>query len=125
MTLHEAILPVELTNGNDGRGGRWFKSSTRRKALERDLRFLGQSRKPFQCLVDVQITRILGKGQRLWDADSIGRGSAKELIDALVALGWFHDDGPTHIRHCDYRQDATRREIGPAVKVVVRIAESP
>lgn len=122
MTLHGSILPIDLTNGNDGRGGRWFRSSVRRKAVERDLFILGHSRKPFKQKVDIVVTRILGPGQRLWDADSIGRGSAKELIDALVALGWFHDDGPAHIRHCDYRQDATRRDIGPAVKVVVRVA---
>ena len=33
------------------------------------------------------VNRMLGPNQWKWDADSVLRGSAKELIDALVAVG--------------------------------------
>ena len=55
-----------------------------------------------------EMIRLLGKGQRLWDYDSIGRGSAKELLDAVVATGWFVDDGPQWITGCRYDQDADK-----------------
>jgi hypothetical protein len=85
-------LPIELTNGNDGRGNKWFKSSVLRKKLEQQLKMLGYNRKPFDIPVVVRVTRMLAKGQRFWDSSSCGRGNWKELEDALVAIGWFHDD---------------------------------
>lgn len=42
-----AVLPIELTNGNDGRGSKWFSSAKTRKQIERNLRVLGHKRKPF------------------------------------------------------------------------------
>lgn len=116
--LHIVILPIELTNGNDGRGSKWFSSAKARKTIEATLH--AHRRTPFTVPVHLTLTRILGAGQRLWDNDSIGRGNAKELIDSLVALGWFHDDKPKWIFGVDYRQDDKRRSLGPAVEVVVR-----
>ena len=113
----DLILPVELTNGNDGRGSKWFSSAKVRKRFERDL--VDYRREPFDQPTRLTVTRILGPNQRLWDNDSIGRGNAKELIDALVALGWWHDDKPKWITSVDYRQDDSRREIGPAVRMEV------
>jgi len=115
--LLRELLPVKLTNGNDGRGSRWFKADKRRKAIVKQL--AGLKREPFSDPVRVVLTRVLGKGERLWDADSVGRGNAKELIDSLVELGWWVDDGPKFIRECDYRQDANRRDDGSAVLVEV------
>jgi hypothetical protein len=111
------MLPIELTNGNDGRGSKWFRSSARRKIIARTL--ANERRTPFAFPVAIQIIRVLGAGQRLWDADSVGRGNAKELVDSLVELGWFYDDGPKWITHCDYRQDASQRKIGPVTVVNV------
>lgn len=117
--LIDVVLPIELVNGNDGRGSKWFRSSTVRKKIEQLIRQLGLCRVPFDCEVQLRITRILGKRQQIWDADSIGRGNAKELVDALVACGWFHDDGPKYITACDYRQDKSQRDAGPAVRIQV------
>jgi hypothetical protein len=111
------MLPIELTNGNDGRGSKWFRSSSRRKIIARTL--ANERRTPFAFPVAIRLTRILGPGQRLWDADSVGRGNAKELVDSLVELGWFRDDGPKQITHCDYRQDASQRINGPSVLIEV------
>lgn len=114
-------LPVKLTNGNDGRGSRWFRSSVRRKKYMRELADF--KRKPFEHPTRIVITRILGPNERLWDADSIGRGNAKEIIDSLVKLGWWHDDGPKFIATCDYRQDTTQREQGPAVRIDIYMVD--
>jgi hypothetical protein len=117
--LLDVTLPIELTNGNDGRGSRWFKSSNVRKKLEATLRTLGLARTPFDHPVRVLVIRIVGKGQRLWDASSVGRGNWKELEDAMVVCGWFVDDGPKWIKSVNFYQDDTQRHVGPAVRVVV------
>lgn len=76
-------------------------------------------RDPFEFPVKVTLTRILGPNQRLWDADSVLRGNAKQLIDSLVAIGWFYDDSMKYIVQVVGDQDATQRENGPAVLIEV------
>lgn len=119
MLLRKETLPIELTNGNDGRGSKWFSSAKNRKEYEAAMRSRGFCRVPFSGPVRVHVTRILGKGQKLWDSSSIGRGNWKEIEDALVAVGWFVDDGPKYITETRFFQDDTRREIGPVVEVEV------
>ena len=116
-------LPVELKNNNTGRGHAHWQSTKQRKLYEQQLRTSGFIRKPFDETVDLVVCRILGKRQRLWDADSVLRGSAKELIDSLVACGWFHDDGAKWIRNCVGIQDDSRKHEGPAVVVTVMSIE--
>jgi len=118
--LLRIILPVELTNGNDGRGYAWQRSASRRKKLAKQLS--RHRRVPFSVPVVVEVTRILGKGQRLWDSSSVGRGNWKEIEDTLVELGWFIDDGPKWIVQTIFGQDSNRREEGPAVEIVVKKA---
>jgi len=112
-------LPVELTNGNDGRGSRWFSSKDVRNKIEAMLRKMGFVSTPFRFPVIVHVTRIVGKSQRLWDSSSPGRGNWKEIEDAMVACGWFVDDGPKWIYETRFFQDANRKEEGPAVVVEV------
>lgn len=113
-------LPIELTNGNDGRGNKWFKSARVRDKIEEMLRQGGfVPNEPVEGLCAVRITRILGKGQRLWDADSILRGNSKELLDALVAVGWFVDDSPKYIAEVVGCQDASQRGLGASIKIEV------
>lgn len=113
-------IPFELTNGNDGRGNKWFSSANLRKQFESDLRKLRMVRTPYPFPVKVEVWRVLGKGQRLWDYDSIGRGNAKEIFDALVACGWFHDDSPRYITGVVYEQDISRRKQGPFIEIVIK-----
>jgi hypothetical protein len=115
----KTILPIELTNGNDGRGSKWFSSAKVRKQVEQVLRAEGFEREPFEYPVIVHVTRIIGKNQRLWDSSSIGRGNWKEIEDALVVLGWFHDDCPKWIRETRFFQDDSRRSEGPSIEVEI------
>lgn len=117
--LLDVTIPIELTNGNDGRGSKWFNSAKVRKQVEATLRTLGLVRTPFDVPVRVTVIRILGKGQRLWDHSSTGRGNWKEIEDAMVVCGWFHDDGPKWIRSVGFFQDDSQRSVGPAVRVVI------
>jgi hypothetical protein len=125
MQEHKPIatvtLPLDLTNGNDGRGSKWFSSAKVRNDVERTLRVLGFAKQehPFSIKVGLTITRVLGKGQRLWDMSSIGRGNWKEIEDALVVLRWFVDDSPKYIGRVDFRQDDSRRGEGPCIVMEV------
>ena len=120
MNYQETIqLPFELKNKNDGQGHHWGATAAARKKFEKDLFKLRMIRSPFLFPVKLTITRGLGKGQKLWDNDSIGRGNAKQLIDALVASGWFCDDSPKYITDVDYRQDECRRSSGPFIEVTI------
>ena len=113
------VLPFELTNGNTGRGGKWFNSAKIRKQLEMQLRSIYPKRKPFDFPVVVHVTRVLGKGQRLWDSSSIGRGNWKEIEDAMVAIGFFHDDSPKFITETRFFQDPDRKSLGPVIEVEI------
>ena len=111
------ILPVELINRNDGQGHSWHRTASQKLTIQRKLR--GFKRKPFSFRVDVVMTRILKRRQKLLDPDSLGRGNAKQIVDVLTKLGWWHDDSAKHIGAFDYRQDATQRASGPIVKIEV------
>ena len=123
MLLHSAVLPIELTNGNEGRSKKWFNSANQRNQYFLTLQLLGFGRKPFAERVDVLVTRIYGAGQKPWDASSIGRGNWKEIEDSLVQLGWWHDDSSKWIRHCDFRQRADRGEKPSVLVEVFQIEE--
>jgi len=84
--IFEAILDIELTNGNDGRQKSWYKPAKERKFFESLLVARGLRRKPFNGPVVVVVTRILGQGQRLWDSSSGLRGNYKELEDNLKSM---------------------------------------
>lgn len=117
--LLDMTIPIELTNRNDGQGHAWYRTSQARDDIEYTLRNLKLTRTPFDCRVIVRLTRILGKRQSLIDHDSGLRGNSKQLIDALVACGWFHDDKPKHIANVLFQQDDSQRQNGPATRIEV------
>jgi len=118
--LASCQINLELTNGNEGRQKSWYKPNEFRRKVERYLRAQDLHRPtPLADTVDVEITRILGPKQKLWDVDSFFRGNTKELIDALVACRWFDDDSPKYIRSVRGIQDATQRADGPAIIIEV------
>lgn len=113
-------LPIELTNGNEGRKKHWAPAAERRREYERiiSLKYPRPTPAPTPCRIT--ITRVLGPKQSKFDADSLGRGNAKELIDAIVATGFLPDDGPRHVHEVTYRQDATRRSSGPSTEITIQ-----
>lgn len=126
VVLDSILLPIKLTNANEGQSKSWYKAANTRKKYERLLRFLHYRRKanaikpkPYPFPVVVRVTRILGAGERLWDSSSILRGSYKQLEDTLVCLNWFQDDSPRWIRQTIALQDATQRNKGPAVLIEI------
>lgn len=116
----EIYIPFELRNFNDGRGYHWRRRIRDRRLAASILRTMGRiPAEPIQGPVRITITRVLGKHQQLWDQDSVLRGNAKELIDALVAVGWLVDDGPRVVTEAIGQQDATRRDEGPATHILI------
>lgn len=93
--IHSARLGIELTNGNNGRGRKWFSSAKTRKLFE--AKFAHLKRPTFEHVVSLRVTRVMGPKQRPWDADSWQRGNLKEIIDSLVGIGWFYDDSRKYI----------------------------
>jgi len=107
--LLDLVLPVRLSNDNDGQRRHWSKSARRRKELGLQVRAWFPHVQPFPFPVRVTVTRVLGKGERLWDHDSVGRGNAKQLIDSFKACGLIVNDDPRWIAAVAYAQDATDR----------------
>ena len=109
--LIDEIIDIELTNSNTGRGHHWGMSATRRKKYELYLRHAGlDTIKTLEEPVVVEVTRYLGPRQSKWDSSSGLRGNYKEIEDALVAVGWFHDDGYKWIVETRFLQNASNRQ---------------
>ena len=117
--IHSAVINLNLTNSNDGQGHAGYRTAAVKKAISAELVRKAMHRQPFDFPVRLKITRILGPKQRLFDYDSVLRGSAKQLIDCLTDAGWWHDDGPKFITSVIGDQDATQRKNGPAVLIEV------
>jgi hypothetical protein len=122
----------ELNNGNQGRSKHWSSAHRERqswrKALDTaivipangaELAFYDHVESPPSHKQGLVVRRVLGTRQRYWDADSVLRGSAKELIDSLVESGVAYDDNIQHITWVLGDQDADRRTIGPFTEVEV------
>lgn len=120
--LAKLVLPIELTNGNDGRGCRWFNSANVRKKIEKTLREMNLVCEPFDFPVSVHVTRLIPKGGRAWDTSSIGRGNWKEIEDAMTACGWWVDDSPKWITETRFFQRKSA-DGKPAIEVSIFSAE--
>jgi hypothetical protein len=115
--LLDIVLPIELSNRNDGQGHSLWRTVKDKKRFIQTLS--AYKRQPFTIPTFVVVTRLLGGKQRLWDCDSGFRGSWKQLQDALVESGWWYDDGPEYITGIFFRQDARYRSADPAVRIQI------
>ena len=133
--LFTMTVNKKMSNSNNGQSRHWSSSHKDKKeflravegswseadghmALTLDDLFsqvIGQS--GLTELVDIKIERVLGKGERLWDADSVMRGSAKQLLDSIVDCGILVDDNSKAVRMALGAQDASDRTQGPAVRI--------
>lgn len=118
----EFTLPVRLTNDNNGQKRHWGRSARRRTELGLQIKAWFPLLKPIPFPVRVSVIRVLGKGDRLWDEDSIGRGNAKQLIDALRKAGMFVNDDPRWIVSVPYSQDSSDRREYPRVRIRIERA---
>ena len=109
---------VDLKNDNNGQGHGWKRTAQRRESIESEIRAAGHVRAPFEFKVRLVVMRVLGKRQKLWDDDSVLRGSAKQLIDSLVACGWFVDDKPKWLK-VDQTQWVPQIRENPSVTIQV------
>lgn len=115
------FLPVPLSNNNGGQTRHWSAANKQKHIFANVFRQLRLKAVPPPYRQRVTITRILGKGERLWDADSVLRGNAKQLVDAMVDAGYFTDDGPKYVAECFGKQDDTDRKNGPAIRVEIEV----
>jgi len=118
----------KLKNNNNGQTKHWSSSAAERKRwmkaldsadveTETGLHFSVREfidevlcGEPVQQRVGIQVERCLGPRERHWDADSILRGSAKQLIDSLVEVGFLTDDNTQHIVWAVGTQSSERSE---------------
>lgn len=120
---YRIVIDRELKNGNNGQTKHWSNSHKERKGWSEAIKdayaiSLNGTEFPLDAFLScaapegtqgLVITRVLGKGQRLWDADSVLRGSAKQLVDSLVEAGVARDDCPKYIEFVVGLQDASQR----------------
>ena len=128
-------IDKKLSNGNTGRTKHWSQAHRTRDEWRRkvadcwgqmpngveahgdDLIECAFSHIPANAKVGIEITRHLGKGERLWDPDSILRGSAKELLDSIVEAGYIKDDSARYVAWVIGLQDDSDRVAGPFTSV--------
>jgi hypothetical protein len=67
--------------------------------------------------VVIEITRVLAAREREYDEDNLRYGSAKQIVDAFVRLGWARDDNPSAITVVYRQLKETPRPKTPLVTV--------
>ncbi len=127
-------INAELKNNNNGQTKHWSTAHRDKKTMFKALQngfilYPGDGNiglpkfqremmlEPFTQIVDVTVKRILGKGQRLFDPDSITRGNCKQLIDAICDAGILKDDSSRHIGRVLGLQCDQQRERGPYIEI--------
>lgn len=101
----EAFVPLPLRSANHFSERHWSARYRERREWELALRAVLGRPRPFARPVAVTLTRVLGRGERPYDAGNLEGGSAKQLVDALVRLGWLPDDSPRRVRRLACLQD--------------------
>ncbi len=140
--LFTLTVDKELKNNNVGRSAHWSSAHKQKKEWTNALKkadvvtesglalplqaFIEEvlNGQPVQQKVGIVFKRVLGKRQRMFDSDSILRGNAKELLDAVVDSGLLVDDNVKHVAWCIGLQDDKRKDQGPSVELLFYGAEA-
>jgi hypothetical protein len=115
----EGQIPRKLLSGQQLNGGHWHKRQKDRKIWFTEIAILfgsppvGYTPKK----VVIEITRVLAAREREYDEDNLRYGSAKQIVDAFVRLGWARDDNPSAITVVYRQLKETPRPKTPLVKV--------
>ena len=121
---YQIVIDRELKNGNNGQTKHWSSSHREREKWAESLctayvNTLNGTEFPLDVFLacpapdekqGLVITRWVAKGQRKWDADSVLRGTAKQLIDSLIEAGVARDDSPKYIEFVLGLQDDSQRK---------------
>lgn len=140
ILLGEIEIPMKLKNNNQGQGRHWSGSHKERAVASQavaEARVWQPSTSESRSWVSLPewlselerfmvgqklglvVWRILGKRERLWDADSVLRGNFKQIQDALIEAGLAEDDSPKYIEWVLGRQDDSIRDQGSKVLIEV------
>lgn len=133
------IIDKELKNGNTGRTKHFSAAHKEKRAWNNalpksevllwmrdgdaeimqfnDFREEILNNVPYSVPIGIAVERVLGKRQRLLDADSILRGNAKELIDSFVFHNILEDDNHKFVKWCVGYQCDQHKDDGPYTKV--------
>jgi hypothetical protein len=123
VTILEFTTPFKLESLNAFTGMHWRLKNSHKKAWLQEIRMAmakaGIKRPaPLEAgTAKLRIVRVLGPHERLWDEENLSGGSAKQLVDALVTLGFLRDDAPKWLRR-EYAQDANDRD-HPGTRVIL------
>jgi len=120
----ERILTLKLNiiSKNERDGLHWSQRRKLRWEYEREIIFQVGISTPPDYKQHVTYTRVLGKGQRLFDESNLLAGSLCELQDCLGSCGYLHDDSPKWLAYPTCEQVTTRRDEGPLLIVTLRPA---
>jgi hypothetical protein len=111
-------IPRKLHSGQYFNNKHWsFRQRDRNLWLAELTYTLGFPKKMPDRLT-VTIERVLGPRERLYDEDNLRFGSAKQIVDAIVRLGWAKGDRPGDIV-VHYRQ--TRPVMRAQPRVIITI----
>ena len=123
MKTHSIRLPIDLTNGNEGRNKHFGGSAKKRKEYELLIRAYTKSGEitphGMNYPLHVKVTRVLGKRQSKFDSSSLGRGNYKEIEDALVACEFFPDDSSKYIEETRFKQVTPKERGRPYIIITV------
>lgn len=106
----EGFLQVKLRSTNSFSERSWRDRHKERNQLEwLLLEALGKAKR-LDGPVKITVTRVLGPKDRLFDRGNLEGGSVKQLVDALVRLGWMANDCPNHLVELVCLQDPDNRD---------------
>lgn len=118
-------LPVPLVSLNQLKGRHWSARS-RGKTEWAEALMVARARHlapptPPEYRQVVEITRLMGRGEREFDFENLAGGNAKSLIDALTRLGFWRDDSPRWLAREYHQRRATPDEARERVRTIVVI----
>ena len=115
------ILPIALLSKNGRDALHWSQRRKLRQTYALMLRTKHPRKEPpVNQKQRVTFTRILGKGEKLFDDSNVAGGSCVELQDAMTACGFWVDDSPKFLESC-FAQIASQRKLGPAVLIEIEV----
>ncbi len=115
------VLPIQLLSKN-GRDKLHFRQRNHLRKSYQGIILLKYPRKHSTPDYKQRMTvmRLMGPRERDFDEQNLIAGSAIELIDSFVHLGWLKDDSPPYLEPV-FKQGWHKMIGGPAVVVTIEV----